>query len=84
MKRYLLGSTIACFAATAAFANITIQDLDATGDGFASYAEVKNAIPGMDKVDFNDIDTKKSRSFVSRHFIKAAFHFLLLPHSGGS
>lgn len=56
MKRVLLGTTVACFAASAGFAAVTIQDLDATGDQFASFEEVTNAIPKMDMVDFKAID----------------------------
>ena len=58
MKRLLLGTTIACVTATAGYAAVMIQDLDVTGDSFASYEEVKNAMPRMDMVDFKNIDTK--------------------------
>ena len=81
MKRYLLGSTIACFAATAAFANVTIQDLDATGDGFASYAEVKNAIPGMDMVDFDAIDTNNDNRLSANEVNVAEAQSRLATHS---
>ena len=33
-----------------------MQDLDVSGDNFASFEEVKNAMPGMDMADFKAID----------------------------
>lgn len=57
MKRILTTSAIAAILATPALAVVTIQDLDVTGDSFVTYEEVRNAIPQMDRVDFNAIDT---------------------------
>ena len=56
--RHLLLTTATIFAATtAAHAAMTLQDLDISGDGFATYAEVKNAVPRMDMVDFKAMDS---------------------------
>ena len=56
MKRMLTTAAFAALASAPAFAAVTIQDLDVTGDSFATYEEVRNAIPQMDRVDFNAID----------------------------
>lgn len=49
---------IACVLfASSAMAAVTMQDVDVTNDNFATFEEVKNAIPGMDLVDFRHIDT---------------------------
>ena len=57
MRYLLLNSAVLFAAATAAQAAMTLQDLDITGDGFATFAEVKNVMPRMDMVDFNAIDS---------------------------
>ena len=56
MKKLILTTAIIGFAGTAALAKVTIQDVDVTGDGFASFEEVRNAIPGMDEIDFKAVD----------------------------
>lgn len=61
MKKTFTTVAIAALAATPALANVTIQDLDVTGDSFATYEEVRNAIPEMDMVDFKAIDANGDR-----------------------
>lgn len=61
MKRMLTTAALAAVAATPALAVVTIQDLDVTGDSFATYEEVRNAIPQMDRVDFKAIDANGDR-----------------------
>lgn len=61
MKKMLTTAALAALVSTPALALVTIQDLDVTGDSFATYEEVRNAIPQMDRVDFNAIDTNGDR-----------------------
>ena len=61
MKRLLTTLAIAGLASTPALAKVTIQDVDVTGDQFATMEEVRNSIPEMDSVDFNAIDLNGDR-----------------------
>ncbi len=61
MKKMLTTAAVAAITATPVLAAVTIQDLDVTGDSFATYEEVRNAIPQMDRVDFNAIDANGDR-----------------------
>ncbi|MBT8418202.1 MAG: hypothetical protein KJO42_12235 [Silicimonas sp.] len=56
MKKILATTALAAVISTPAFAAVTIQDLDVTGDSFATFEEVRNAIPEIDMVDFEQID----------------------------
>ena len=61
MKRILTATALAALVAGPALAKVTIQDLDVSGDSFATYEEVRNAIPEIDMVDFKAIDTNNDR-----------------------
>lgn len=59
MRTLAATSAFLAFAAVPAFANVTIQDLDVTNDNFATFEEVRNAIPRMERNDFQVIDLNK-------------------------
>lgn len=61
MKRMLTTAALAAIVVTPALAKVTIEDLDVTGDNFATFEEVRNAIPEMDRTDFNAIDANGDR-----------------------
>ena len=61
MKHLLAATALVALSTAPALAKVTIQDLDVTGDNFATYEEVRNAIPEMDMVDFKAIDTNGDR-----------------------
>lgn len=61
MKRILATTALAAVISTPAFAAVTIQDLDVTGDSFATFEEVRNAIPEIDMVDFQKIDANNDK-----------------------
>ncbi|WP_413718849.1 hypothetical protein [Silicimonas sp. MF1-12-2] len=81
MKRIILGTTAACFAATAGFAAVTIQDLDVSGDSFATFEEVKNAMPKMDMVDFKAIDANSDMRLSAEEINDPAAQARLAEHS---
>lgn len=80
MKKMLTTAAVAAIAATPVLANVTIQDLDVTGDSFASYEEVRNAIPRMDRVDFNAIDANGDRRLSADEVADAKAQTLLTQH----
>ena len=80
MKRFLLGTTFACLAVTAAHAAVTIQDLDVTGDNFVSFEEIKNAMPRMDMVDFKRIDTNSDNRLSAEEISDSAAQTRLAQH----
>ncbi len=61
MKNLMTATAVATLLATPVLAKVTIQDLDVSGDSFATYEEVRNAIPEMDMTDFKAIDTNGDR-----------------------
>lgn len=54
-------TAVAMVMATPVLAKVTLQDFDVSGDSFATYEEVRNAIPEIDMVDFQAIDTNGDR-----------------------
>jgi hypothetical protein len=80
MKRFLLGTTFACIAATAGHAAVTIQDLDVTGDNFVTFEEAKNAMPRMDMVDFKRIDTNSDNRLSAEEINDPAAQTRLAQH----
>ncbi len=80
MKRMLTTAAIAALAAGPALAMVTIQDLDVTGDNFATYEEVRNAIPEMDRVDFNAIDANGDRRLSAEEVQKPDAQTALSQH----
>jgi hypothetical protein len=81
MKRIVLGTTAACFAATAGLAAVTIQDLDLTGDGFATFEEVQNAMPKMDMADFRLIDANNDMRLSTEEVNDASAQARLAEHA---
>lgn len=81
MKRIILGTTAACFAATAGLAAVTIQDLDVTGDGFATFEEVVNAMPKMDMADFRLIDANNDMRLSAEEVNDASAQQRLAEHA---
>ncbi len=65
MKKFITTTALAAIVAGPALAMVTIQDLDVSGDSFATYEEVRNAIPEMDMVDFKAIDANGDRRLSS-------------------
>lgn len=61
MQKLMTCTAVAMLMATPVLAKVTIQDLDVTGDNFATYEEVRNAIPEIDMVDFRAIDANGDR-----------------------
>lgn len=80
MKKMLSTAAFTALAATPALAAVTIQDLDVTGDSFATYEEVRNAIPQMDRVDFNAIDTNGDRRLSAEEVSAAEAQSALTQH----
>lgn len=73
---------VALFATTLpALAAVTIQDLDISGDNFATYEEVRNAIPEIDQVDFRAIDTNGDRRLSSSEINEADAQTRLSQHA---
>ncbi|MDJ0638506.1 MAG: hypothetical protein QNJ20_06710 [Paracoccaceae bacterium] len=80
MKKFLTTAAVAAIAATPALAKVTIQDLDMTGDSFATYEEVRNAIPGMDMTDFVAIDGNGDRRLSAEEVGAADAQTILTQH----
>ena len=57
MKRFALGLAATAISATAALAQVDVDQLDADDDSFASEEEVMAMIPDFDPTFFGDIDT---------------------------
>lgn len=64
-----------------ALANVTLQDFDVSGDSFATYEEVRNVIPEIDRVDFNAIDTNGDRRLSSVEINVSEAQTLLSQHA---
>ena len=60
MKTLALALT-ATVLATAASANVTIEQLDINGDRFASKSEVASVLPGLSSAEFRDIDVNRDQ-----------------------
>jgi len=60
MKTLALALT-ATVLATAASANVTIEQLDLNGDRFASKSEVASVLPGLSNAEFRDIDVNRDQ-----------------------
>ena len=80
MKKMLTTAAVAAMAATPVLANVTIQDLDVTGDSIASYAEVRNAIPRMDRIDFNAVDTNGDQRLSATEVAEPKAQTILTQH----
>ncbi len=80
MKKMLTTAAFAALAATPALAMVTIQDLDVTGDNFVTFEEVRNAIPQMDRVDFNAIDANGDRRLSAEEINAAKAQTALTQH----
>lgn len=75
-------ATIALFVtALPALANATLQDFDISGDNFASYEEVRNVIPEIDRVDFRAMDTNGDRRLSSAEINAEEAQTRLSQHS---
>lgn len=80
--RHLLLTTATIFAAaTAAQAAMTIQDLDISGDGFATFNEVRNVIPRMDMVDFKAIDANNDNRLSAEEVTASGAQTRLAQHA---
>jgi hypothetical protein len=56
MKRLTATTALLALAAAPACAAVTLQDIDVTGDSFATFEEVRNAMPRMELDDFHEVD----------------------------
>ena len=61
MKTWMSATALLAITATPGLAAVTLADLDITGDNYATFEEVRNVIPQMDRTDFNAIDTNGDR-----------------------
>lgn len=57
MKRIFLSTAVFALSAGTAMAAVTMADIDVTGDSLATFEEARNAIPALDMVAFDEIDT---------------------------
>ena len=80
MKQMLSTAAIIAVAGTAALANVTLQDVDVTGDNFVSYEEMRNAIPKMNMVNFNEIDANGDKRLSVEEMNAADAQAILSQH----
>ena len=81
MIRLPIVTTALTVTAIPALAAITLQDLDMSGDSFATYEEVRNAIPEMDRVDFDAIDTNNDQRLSSEEVSAPDAQTVLVQHA---
>ncbi|NNE86574.1 MAG: hypothetical protein HKN27_00735 [Silicimonas sp.] len=63
-----------------AFAAVSMGDVDIDGDSFASYAELKNAMPAMDMRAFRDIDANNDNRISSQELLDSKAQSVLAQH----
>lgn len=80
MLRTLTPAFALLISTGAAFAAVTIGDVDVDGDQFASFAEMKNAMPDMDMRAFRDIDANNDNRLSSQELLASKAQTVLAQH----
>lgn len=80
MLRKLTPALALLLSTGAAVAAVTIGDVDVDGDSFASYAEMKNAMPDMDMRAFRDIDANGDNRLSAQELLEADAQTILAQH----
>lgn len=80
MLRKLTPALALLLSTGAVFAAVSMGDVDVDGDNFASYAEIKNAMPGMDMRAFRDIDANNDNRLSSNELLASEAQAVLAQH----
>lgn len=81
MKRLIVTAIAGCLASGPALAAMTLEDLDASGDGFATYEEIRDAIPRLNYTDFRRLDGNGDNRVSAQELQESDAQTILTQHS---
>lgn len=80
MFRNMTPILVLMLSSGAAVAAVSMSDVDVSGDSFATFEEMKNAMPAIDRIAFEDIDANNDNRISAEELGNSAAQTVLAQH----